>query len=73
MSTAVAQARLKDALKDLKLRFERTRQEWDDHASREFEERYLRPREAQVMAAMNAMARMGEVCAAARRECSEGG
>lgn len=71
MSVSVAQARLKDALRELKLRAERAKGEWDDAARREFEEQYLAPLEAQVQAAMNAMARIGEVCAAARRDCGD--
>ncbi|MGD9689856.1 MAG: hypothetical protein AB7K52_09415 [Phycisphaerales bacterium] len=73
MSTAVAQARLKDALKELKLRYERVKQQWDDAARREFEERHLAPLESAVLGAMGAMGRIGEVCAAARRDCAPEG
>jgi hypothetical protein len=69
MSMNVGQARLRDALKQLKLRYERAQLDWDDSARREFEQQFLAPLEGQVIAAMNAMGRLSEVCSAAKREC----
>lgn len=69
MSMNVGQARLRDALKNLKLRYERAKLDWDDSARREFERQFIAPLDAQVLTAMNAMARLNEVSSAAERDC----
>lgn len=68
----VGQARLRDALKELKLRLEHTRPQWDDDARAAFERDVVEPLEQRVAAAMGAIARITEACAAARRGCHEG-
>jgi hypothetical protein len=69
----VAQARLRDALKDLRLRLEHTRPQWDDDARAAFERDVIDPLDQRVQAAMGAIARVTEACAAARRGCEAGG
>lgn len=69
MSAGVAQARLKDALRDLKARWETVRGDWDDAAAREFTKDVIEPLELRVLASIGAMGRMSEVIAAARRDC----
>jgi hypothetical protein len=61
---------LNDALKTMRLLWEETKAGWDDPVSREFEERYWRPLENQVVATLRAMDRLGPILARAQRECS---
>ncbi|MFN0010463.1 MAG: hypothetical protein ACKVS8_02340 [Phycisphaerales bacterium] len=69
MSASVGQARLKDALKALHVRLEATRSQWSDAARSEWDAEYIAPLEAQVRKAMDAIGRLAEVAAHARREC----
>lgn len=67
---SVGQAKLRDAFKELRLRVERTRSDWDDEARKRFERDVIAPLESKVMMAMGAMARLSEATATARRDCS---
>lgn len=69
MSSTVSQSRLKDALRDLKARWEVVRGDWDDQAARDFGKDVIEPLEQRILSAMGAMNKMGEVIAAARRDC----
>ncbi len=69
MSASVGQARLKDALKTLHLRLAATQDQWNDAARTEWEAEYIAPLDAQVRKAMDAMSRLDEVAAHARRQC----
>lgn len=68
MSVGVGQARLRDALKKLKLDWERTRDGWDDAARAHFEREFLSGIEQRMLTAMQAMSKLGEAIAAAKRE-----
>lgn len=69
MSLAVGRSKLVGALKDLMVKWDRTKESWDDLMSRTLEERVLLPLEPKIRAAATAMEKMGEVLARARREC----
>ncbi len=64
----VGQAKLRDALKELRLRLDRTRADWDDAARERFERDFIAPLEAKVAMAMGAMERLSETVAAVRRD-----
>ncbi len=67
MSASVGQARLKDALKTLHAQLEATRPHWSDAARTEWDAEYIAPLETQVRKAMDALGRLTEAAAAARR------
>lgn len=69
MSLNVAQARLKDAYKELNQRWNRLDAIWRDAAHDEFERQYLAQLRRRVMAASTAMDHMAEVIRKARRDC----
>jgi len=69
MSLSVGRAKLVGALRDLMLRWEKTKMEWDDPMSRHLEASVLEPLEPKVRAAATAIEKMGEIVARARREC----
>lgn len=71
MSVNVAKANLADALKQLKVRWARTRQSWDDEAARRFEEEVLRTIEPRVLTAIKGLDHVADLVAAARRECED--
>ncbi len=71
MSLQSSQSRLKDALKELRIAWYRARGEWDDGASRKFEEDVLLPLDGKIIAAIGAIARLSEVLEAARRDCDK--
>ena len=70
MNLNVGWVELNNALKDLRIRWGQTQTDWDDAVSKEFEEHYLLPLEAQVVAAMRAMDRLAPVLTKAQRDCS---
>lgn len=69
MSLAVGRSKMIGALKELMVKWDRTKENWDDPMSRTLEERVLTPLEPKIRAAATAMDKMGEVLARARREC----
>lgn len=69
MSLAVGRAKMVGALKELMVKWDRTKETWDDPMSRTLEERVLLPLEPKIRSAATAMEKMGEVLARARREC----
>jgi hypothetical protein len=69
MSFTVGHTQLQDALKELMIRWERTKQKWDDQKSREFEEEMIAPLKPRIKATLAALERVGSVAAQARREC----
>lgn len=71
MSSGVSQARLKDALKELRIAWYKVRQSWDDAAARQVEQEFLMPLESRVNTTISAMGRLMEVMDAARRECDK--
>ena len=69
MSISVGRAKLVGSLKDLMLRWEKTKMSWDDPMSADLELTVLEPLEPKVRAAVTAMEKMGEILAKARRDC----
>jgi hypothetical protein len=71
MSVAVAKANLADALKQLRIKWAKVQQQWDDDARREFEKDYLEGLEPRVVAAIKGMEHVTELMAQVMRECGE--
>ena len=69
MSLAVGRSKLVGSLKDLMVKWDRTKEYWDDPMSRALEQRVLLPLEPKIRAAATAMEKMGEVLARAKRDC----
>jgi hypothetical protein len=67
MSVQVGQLRLRDALKELKRRWARCAEGWDDSAARDFGAEVVDPLESKVLAAIQATGRMQELLTQARR------
>lgn len=66
-----AAGRLKDALDQLQLAWQRTREEWRDENSRSLEEELLQPLAEEVKGALPAIDLMSQTLQRAVRECSE--
>lgn len=69
MSLSAGHAKLRDALKQLRLAMLRAQSDWDDRVRREFEEEHIRPLDTHVLSAMNALGRLSDAVSKARREC----
>jgi hypothetical protein len=63
-------AKLSDAIKNLQMHWEETKEQWQDAACRRFEEEHLAPLEPQVHLTLDAIARLADVLERAQRECS---
>ncbi len=63
-------AKLADAMKNLQMRWEGTKEQWQDAACRRFEEVHLAPLEPQVHLTLDAVTRLADVLERAQRECS---
>lgn len=71
MSTAVAQAKLRDAVRELQFKWQRAREHWDDEAAAQFHNEVIQPIPSRVTSAITAMSRVGELMAAVHRECGD--
>lgn len=69
MSAHAGRTRLQGAHKDLRLRWEKARSDWDDPVSREFQEQHIEPLQRHVKNAVDAIDRIAELLARARRDC----
>ncbi len=69
MSLTSARGQLKGALRELSLKWERTKESWNDPASRAFEKDFLVPLEPTVRRSCDAMDGMVELLERARQEC----
>jgi hypothetical protein len=69
MSLHTGRAKLVGSHKELMMKWDRTKEWWNDAMSRSLEERVLEPVEPKIRAAVSAMEKMGELLARARREC----
>ncbi len=67
---ATAAAKVRDATKTLRLRWEETKQSWQDAVARDFEEKYLVPLEPEILITMERLSRLSQVVTAAGQECS---
>lgn len=63
-------AKLELALKTFRTTYGAVDQQWSDAARRDFSDTYLAPLEPNVKNMLEAIARLGEVLAAADRQCS---
>jgi hypothetical protein len=70
MSLNAGWVELNDALKKMRQLWDETKQDWNDPASRDFEEHGWQPLEAHVVAALRAIDRLAPVLARAQRDCS---
>lgn len=68
MSTQSAQARLKDAMRELENAWRRAQEEWRDQAAAEFYKDVIEPLPSRVSQTMNAMGTLGEAIQQADRE-----
>jgi hypothetical protein len=69
MSLSVGKAKLMGCMKDLAMRWEKTKVAWDDPMSQDVEATVVEPLEPKIRAAITAMDKMGELLARAKREC----
>jgi hypothetical protein len=70
MSLNVNSAKLKDALKELRARWEETRAHWKDDVAQDFDDHHWRPLEMQTEVALRAIDRLAEELSRARQDCS---
>jgi hypothetical protein len=71
MNVADSRTKLRYAAEKLWLRWQDTRGQWDDAASRDFEREHLLPLEPKLAAALRAMALLSETLVRAQQECRE--
>ncbi len=69
MSLSVGRGLLIDAQKQFLRDWARLRETWTDQNAEAFEARYIQPVDGQVRRATEAMERLAEIAAAARRAC----
>jgi hypothetical protein len=69
MSANVAKSNLIDAMKQLRMRWARIRETWQDDAARKFEKEVIDPLEPAILQAARSMEHAAELMAQARREC----
>lgn len=67
MSLAIGQLRLRDAIKEVRQRMDRLRDEWNDAAARDFDREVIEPLGERVQSAVSAAGKMQGLLAAARR------
>jgi hypothetical protein len=71
MSVNVAKAQMMDALKQLRTRWSRIRESWDDETRRRFEAEFIEPLEAKVLTATKGLDQVSELIATVRRDCGD--
>jgi hypothetical protein len=69
MTLTTGRTKLVEGLKVLTVRWEETRDGWDDQSGREFQEKYIEPIAPQVQAAVRAIDRLAAVIGQMRYEC----
>jgi hypothetical protein len=69
MSLSTGRTKLQAALKDLRIKFDRSQDAWDDAARDRFQSTHLEPLEPAVRSALAAMEKMADLLARARNEC----
>jgi hypothetical protein len=70
MSLNVSASKLKDALKELRARWEETRAHWKDEVAQDFDDHHWQPLETQTEITLRAIDRLSEELAQARQDCS---
>ena len=71
MSVSGAKGTLYDAMKQLRIRFDAIKAEWNDERRRAFEKEIIDPLEPSVMAALKAMDAVSELIQRVERECGD--
>lgn len=69
MTTGVGTVQLQDALKKLLVRWEETKQYWDDSVRRDFEKRYIEPLMDQIKTTMQAQDDLSRIMQACYQDC----
>lgn len=69
MSVYASRGQISKAMKNLQMRWQETRGDWDDPVSRAFEKDFLEPLEMDVKNAMGAMDQINGLLQQARKEC----
>ena len=69
MSVYAGRAKIKNASKELRIRWNETRSLWQDEVGRAFEERHLDPLLSKLRKAEEAMLHMDEMLNQLRRDC----
>jgi hypothetical protein len=70
MSLSVNASKMKDALKELRARWEETRANWKDDVAQDFDDHHWQPLEMQTEIALRAIDRLSEEFDRARQDCS---
>lgn len=70
MDLTVGQARLKNAMQTLLIRFEETKPLWDDAVRRDFDREHIEPLQPAVRSALGGMERLSSALVQIRRDCS---
>lgn len=71
MSLQVSQANLVDALKQLRTRWARVRERWDDPASRQIQAEFIDPQDPMIRAAVQALNQVADLMASVQRDCAD--
>lgn len=69
MSVYESRGQIAKGMKNLLMRWQETRGDWDDAVSRAFEKDFLEPLEMDVKNAMGAMDQMNAILQQARKDC----
>jgi hypothetical protein len=69
MSVSASLGKLREARKDLRVRWAEVTESWRDENSRRFEERYLTPLTARIRQVELAMGHMAAILQKARHDC----
>jgi hypothetical protein len=69
MAFGAGSGKLNQAFKDLKVRWEETRNRWKDPVGLAFEENHMVPLERQLVMTLRAMDRLAQTMTQAQRDC----
>jgi hypothetical protein len=71
MNLNVAKAQMMDALKQLRIRWMRIREGWDDETRRRFEAEFIEPLESKIIAATKGLDYVSELIQTVQRDCGD--
>ena len=69
MALSTGSSKLSLTLKELRLRWEETKNHWNDPVSQAFDDNHIGPLEAQVIATLRGIDRLAQVLTRAQSEC----
>lgn len=69
MSLMVGRAKLTQGMKELQMRWEKARAQWDDPMADDIEKTVVEPLEPRIRATVSAIEKMYEILSRAKREC----